>query len=372
MVKVCQMTSVHKSKDARIFYKECTSLAAAGYDTYLVARGESREENGVHVIGVGQPTGGLISRMMIFCQKVYQAALAINADVYHLHDPELLPYGIKLKKSGKIIIFDSHENYTAQMGSKHYIPQILRPVFTVLYAGLETKAVKQYDAVIVPCTFDGKDIFEGRCARTCFVANYPKMSDFYDKYNKSLRKAPRIVCYVGSIAKERGIIPLIRAVKKAKARLLLVGKCSSDALLEELRAMPEFDVVDYHGSIDNQEVPRVIQQAGFGMHTVLNLGEYFHMDTLGVKVYEYMSVALPIVMSDTPCAKKTIEKYHCGICVKPDDAAEIADAIEYLFNDPDIAGQMGENARRAVEQEYNWATQEKNLLELYASLTGKA
>ncbi len=54
-IKVCHITSAHNSDDIRIFHKECASLAKAGYDTYLVAKGESREEKGVHVVGVDPP-----------------------------------------------------------------------------------------------------------------------------------------------------------------------------------------------------------------------------------------------------------------------------------------------------------------------------
>ena len=100
-MKVCHMTSAHPPEDVRIFYKECVSLANAGYDVYLVAKGESYEKNGVHIIGVGQPSGGRLSRMTKFSKQVYQAALAVNADIYHFHDPELLPYGLKLKRRGK-------------------------------------------------------------------------------------------------------------------------------------------------------------------------------------------------------------------------------------------------------------------------------
>lgn len=121
MIHVCHMTSAHASDDTRIFYKECVSLAKAGYEVSLVARGPAREEAGVRVVGVGVPSGGRLFRMLFFARRIYRQALALDAEVYHLHDPELLPYGLRLKRRGKVVIFDSHE-FTAQaILEKHWL-----------------------------------------------------------------------------------------------------------------------------------------------------------------------------------------------------------------------------------------------------------
>ena len=85
MIKVCHMTSAHAPGDVRIFHKECVSLGKAGYQVYLVQRGESYEASGVHVIGVGQPSGGRLTRMTAFSKKVYETARALDADIYHFH-----------------------------------------------------------------------------------------------------------------------------------------------------------------------------------------------------------------------------------------------------------------------------------------------
>jgi len=367
MVKICHLTSAHNSSDVRIFKKECSSLAANGYETYLVAQGESREENGVHVVGVGAAPASRIKRMLSFSKTVYKKALELDADIYHFHDPELIPYGLKLKKLGKKVIFDSHENYSAQILERTYLPLFLRKLISFLYYTHETRAVALFDAVVVPCTFDGKDIFEARSQKTCFIANYPKLSDFT---SKSRPDKPRTdeVCYVGGLSYARGIYHLIKATYMAGKQLVLAGAFSDEAFEKKIRAMPEFSCVKYLGVLPNSQIHEILELCNIGANTLLNVGQYHHIDTFGVKVFEYMSMGLPVLLPDYPYMQQMVKKYNFGICVKSDDICDIAGAISYLSCNPEIAKKMGENGRKAVEEEFNWATQEKKLLELYKTL----
>ena len=77
-MKVCHMTSAHGVEDVRIFHKECVSLAKAGYETYLVERGESYDKNGVHIVGVGEISGNRMKRMTQGAKAVYQKALELD------------------------------------------------------------------------------------------------------------------------------------------------------------------------------------------------------------------------------------------------------------------------------------------------------
>ena len=105
MKRVVNLTSAHPRLDTRIFVKICSSLAKAGYDVSLVvADGKSYEEkNKVKIFDVGKASGRL-SRMLKSSALVYKKALKLNADIYHIHDPELLPYAYLLKLKGKIVI----------------------------------------------------------------------------------------------------------------------------------------------------------------------------------------------------------------------------------------------------------------------------
>ena len=371
MYKVCHMTSAHKSNDVRIFVKECSSLARAGYKTYLVARGESRVENGVHVIGVGEPEGGRLARATSFAAKVYKTALRLDADVYHFHDPELIPWGLKLKKKGKKVIFDSHERYTEQILCKDYLPKPALKFIAGGYGAYEKYALRRFDAVIFPCTIGGKNPFKGLCRRTAIIGNPVVLAEFYDLYDPSIKSEDNTVCYIGGLTEDRGITNDVRAAYKAGVKLLLAGDFSPESYGEKLKKMPEYSCVEHLGFLDREQVRLAMQRAKVGLYTLRDRGQYFKIDTFGIKVYEYMSMGLPVVLSDCEYNRKMVEKYKFGLCVDSEDTFQIAKAIRTIIDDPETAKQMGENGRKAVAERFNWGIEEKRLFKLYESVLRK-
>ena len=169
MNKVCHVTNVHSSDDARIFHKECSSLSNAGYDVTLVAPGVSREQNNVHVIGCGEKPKGRIQRATSFAKKIIDTALSQNCDVYHLHDPELLLYALRIKKHGKKVIFDSHEDYFFE---KEYLPKPIRKIVSKGYLAYESYVISRIDGLIC-CYRKTKDRLKNRCQNYEMVYNFP-------------------------------------------------------------------------------------------------------------------------------------------------------------------------------------------------------
>ena len=147
-MKVCHFTSAHDSDDIRVFVKECVTLASNGFEVYFVAPGTSREDQGVKVVGIGDVPEGRLKRMTGFSKMAYKSALDLNCDIYHFHDPELLPYGLKLKKKGKTVIYDSHEDVPAQIMDKKWIPAFLRKTVSGMFRNYETRIIKKLDAVV--------------------------------------------------------------------------------------------------------------------------------------------------------------------------------------------------------------------------------
>ena len=172
MTKVCHVTSVHPPEDVRIFQKECVSLARAGYDVTLVQQGGDYEKDGVHILGFGDIAPNRFQRMLMTAWRAYRRALEADADVYHLHDPELLPYGLKLKKKGKKVIFDSHENTLESILQKEWIPAPLRKMVYHWFKAHQEGVCRQLNAVI-SVTPNIVEYFRSINSRTVQVANFP-------------------------------------------------------------------------------------------------------------------------------------------------------------------------------------------------------
>ncbi len=371
MIRVCHVTSVHNSTDNRIFHKECASLAAAGYDVTLVARGESREEKGVHVLGVGNMPAGSLERLRKGgFRKAARAAEALDADVYHIHDPELLPFLLHMKRKGKLCIFDSHEYTRFHFDARTYLGSVGKKLVPIAYTAYENHALRKIDAVIVPCTLNGENLYARWAKRSVLVDNYPRLEQFPDTWSAPTTDSENTVGYVGSLTRARGVEHMIRAAHRAGARLLLAGGGSPE-YISELRSMPEFSSVDYIGPIPPREVPAFCRGLRAGLCLLLDQGDYHRIDNMGTKVFEYMGAGLPAIVSDTPHAREINREYDCLLCVDPMDIDGTAAAIRRLLDDPDRVLQMGQNAFRAAHERYNWAVEEKKLVELYRELTDK-
>ncbi|WP_392885615.1 glycosyltransferase family 4 protein [Eubacterium limosum] len=365
MTTVCHITSVHNSDDVRIFHKECATLAKNSYKVYLVAPGKNKKEKNVDVIGAGIMPNKRIERMIKFTRKIYSIAIKVDADIYHVHDPELLPFAAKLKKRGKKVIFDSHEDYSTQIKTKNYLPQWLRGWASFLYKKYETKVCKIIDAVIIPCTISGVNIFEKRSKRTIFIDNYPLIEK---TYQKNTYKNNRTCCYVGALSYGRGITHLVKASPQVNGKLKIVGSFNNEEYEHRIKQMPEAQDVEFYGFLNRSEAQKIISQTTVGIATLLNVAQYYKIDNFPTKTLEYMAMGLPVVISDYPFGVKEINRLKCGICVNPENPKEIADAINWLFDHPEEAETMGENGKKAVVEKYNWKTQEKKLLALYESL----
>ena len=365
MKRVCHMTSAHPPGDIRIFRKECVSLARAGYEVFLVQRGESGEDSGVRLVGVGEPSGGRLTRMTSFAGRIYQAALALDADLYHIHDPELLPYGLRLKKQGKRVLFDSHESTAEAILEKTWLPGPLRRGAHLWYSRYEVSVCRRLDAVISVSPHI-VDYFSRINPRTVQVANYPVLRRDVPQPDLS---QPRAI-FAGNVTPQWMHETVLQALGSVPAyRYTLCGPCSP-GYLARLGELPGWDRTDYLGRIPQDEVFARMARSSVGL-ALLRPGRNTdgRRGTMGnTKLFEEMMAGLPVICTDFALWRELVEHWQCGICVDPEDPEALAAALRRLAEHPEEARRMGENGRRAVEEAFNWEGEERKLLALYEDI----
>jgi glycosyltransferase involved in cell wall biosynthesis len=81
-----------------------------------------------------------------------------------------------------------------------------------------------------------------------------------------------------------------------------------------------------------------------------------------------MALEMPVIASDFPLYRDVVQRHQCGICVDPQSADQLAEAIERLVRQPEEAAAMGRRGRAAVLQHYNWDTEYQRLRAFYEQL----
>ncbi len=361
MQRVCHLTSVHKRDDIRIFHKECKSLQNI-YEMSLVVADGHRDNivDGIKIYDVSKPLSRW-KRMIFTTRKVYKKAIEIDADIYHFHDPELIPIGLKLLKKNKKVIYDVHEDVPKQLLSKPYLNKFILKIIASAFEKYENKSAKKFTAIVtvVPEITNRLKQYNDK---TVEVRNYPKLNEFA-KINVQWKDRENAMVYIGSISEIRGIYEMMQVAYRSGIKLHLAGNFSTPSLETDLQNHKEWEQVIYHGILNREEIVGLLSNVKIGLlllHPVPN-----HLIGLNTKIFEYLAAGLLIIASDMPHYKEIIEMNNCGFCINPFDTDVITEKVRYLINNDQVAEEMGLNGRRAIEQYYNWENEEKKLIELY-------
>ena len=225
-LKIVHMTSVHRPFDVRIFEKQCKSLAAAGHDVTLVAVHDKDEViDGVSICAIPRPKSRW-QRMTVTTYQVFRAARRQRADLYQIHDPELLPWARLMRFLGERVIYDMHENVPDDVRSKSWIPSLLRrPVA----AGV--RCVERLLMGRMPVMFS-EDSYQKHyswVSRGIVIRNLAKAESLPQAAERS---AQPTLGYIGAVAVERGSMVTLQALDRLRQRGLEIGfECVGPASL---------------------------------------------------------------------------------------------------------------------------------------------
>lgn len=369
MPKIAHLSSVHPPFDVRIFHKECKSLARAGYDVILIASHNGDEVvEGIRLRAIERPSGRL-SRMLKSTWAVWREAVRVNADLYHFHDPELIPVGLLLRLKGKRVVYDVHENVPADIASKYYIPRPARRVLGWIVGLIEKQSSRHFSALVSATGSIGLR-FETSSTPTVVINNYPFLEQFDPNAIRPWESRSTSVAYAGLLSSDRCIQEIIEAMgllpDNLQATLKLAGSFSPPDYVTNLEKQKGWRRTEMLGNITRKQVDSLLADCRAGLCVYRPVPN--NVDSSPNKLFEYMRAGLPVIASDFPGFRTIVDTFQCGVLVNPLEPNSIKKAIEYILHHPSEAQEMGRRGMEAVAREFNWAREESKLLSLYEDL----
>jgi len=307
--------------------------------------------------------------------KLRQAAIKTNAEVYHANDLDTLQIcATAAKKNNSKLVYDSHELWLES--SRFFIAT--HPLNKVRLKGIEQKCIRVANEVIAVTPLRGKKMKEMYPSLTALTIienapetlnELPEKGSLRSRINASADTV--IALYQGVFCPERGLEELLKAAKlttNPKIKFVFIGMDAWNGTLQKKAVeMNITDRVVFLPPVPSEELPQITVDADMGFilfrNTCLN-----HYYSLPNKLYEYQMAGIPIISSDFPELKRVLTEVGSGLTVNPESVEEIASAVDRLAQDIQLRKEMGSNGRKAALSKYNWEPQSLLFRDLYRRL----
>ncbi len=373
--KVCHFSSVHHVWDTRVFYRECVTLAKQ-FDVTLIAIGEGDfVKQGVHVVGVSMPKN-IFYRFFITIFKVFILAVKEDAQVYHMHDAEMIPFGLVLRILGKQVIYDIHENTYDDILLKPWVNKGLRLFLARTYNVVLALGARFMHYIIVvadPKFLNKFFVSEKECT---IIQNFADPRDWkaYAVENRD-ELAGNHLFYVGMIRDMYyDIDPVLAAIHLLKkdgivCELHLVGYFGSrtHSTFENLPFWTDIkEQIHFYGFLETAEAYKISMKCKVGL-CIKNQPESM-LVSHERKWFEYMCIGLPSVFCNRGIYTDVNNKFEIGFAVNLESASEIADKIKQILLDNRLQKNLSKNNLMAAQAQFNWHLEAEKLLQLYGHL----
>jgi glycosyltransferase involved in cell wall biosynthesis len=211
-------------------------------------------------------------------------------------------------------------------------------------------------------------------AKTAVVRCGVDVRSFRPRAEPAPRDVPVVACVAG-LRDYKGQRHLVDACallrdRGVHLRCLLVGDGPERArLAARIRAARLDDAVLLLGARSQDEVRELLRTADVVVHPSVTTRTGM-MDGIPVALMEAMASGCPVIATRLSGIPELVEDGRSGLLVAPEDAGQLADAIQRLLADPALRHRLAVAGRRAVLREFDLVQNGRRLLELFAARAG--
>lgn len=325
-----------------------------------------------------------------FQERHWYSAIAslvrdFHLEALHVHDLPMLGTSLAVGKEYSIpVISDLHENYPAAIKYYFHAGRFSETIKHKIFYDArrwnyyETSSVSKADHVLVVVE-EAKErlVNKGICTESITVIENTEDIDNFNGYpiDEVLLNRFRndfVVSYIGGFGGEhRGLDTAIAAMPEIlqsipNALLLLVGNGTIKPRLEQMTA--ELSLGDRVCFIDWQpfeKVPTFIELSAVCL--VPHQSNPHTEATSPHKLFQYMLLKKPVIVSSCKPLKRVIEETKAGLVFEAGNRSDLAKEVIRL-KDEELRRELGVNGQQAVYKKYNWSRTSQDLLAVYERL----
>ena len=303
-------------------------------------------------------------------------------EAIHIHDIRIAEAVFLANKKRQLpVVLDLHDNMPEVMKFYPHLQKfpgkyIISPK---KWQQKEEAFIKKADKVItVSQEFVNEVVERTKIAenKVVLVPNTIRKS-FYNSFelNKEIVKKYKnnfVILYLGDTHVRRGLLTAIRAVVKLKEqiptiKLVIVGENTTDYILKaEVEKLNIKEFVDFEGWQNVSLFPSYIQASDICISPLRR--NIQHDVAYANKLFQYMSLAKPLLVSNAIAQKNLIEKINGGLVHEEQNVADFEHKILALYNNSTLREELGKNGENFVKNEFTWDKTSEGLIDLYNNL----
>jgi glycosyltransferase involved in cell wall biosynthesis len=397
-MKIAMILDSEFPPDPRV-ENEANSLMGAGHSVILFCidyrnRLEKEMHNGIQVYRIKAPkiiySLSALAYSFPFYRWFLQKKLKnffsdVKPDAVHVHDMQVAKTVLRALGKNQIPkILDLHENRPVIMQFYEHVRKfpgniLIRPN---TWKQWEKKLVKNYDKVVVVTHEAQQYLIDNYQVKEDKIVVFPNTvhPSFYNdlKPHETILKRfenKYMIFYLGDTGKRRGLETAINAIEILRKTipdvvLVIAGKSKYDVELKRLvRDKKLSEYVSFEGYQDMKRVPSYILASKV---CISPLHRNIHHDTTYAnKIFQYMSLGIPVLVSNCTAQKNVVENANAGLVHQAENAKDFADKILEFYKLPELAIAMGESGKKFVRTSFNQVITSNELVRLYNNFKEK-
>jgi len=321
----------------------------------------------------------------LWAKHIRKFVIDKNIDILHVHDLYMSKAAHNAIKGLDVkFVLDLHENYPIAVEGYKWMNK--SPNNLIIKPNAWKKKEKKYlsypDKIIVL----SKWFKEKLTKRYNFLnesqfeiyPNIPNVSEMlsYEITENILEKKPDdfIIFYFGGISKRRGIFVVFESMKilikkHPNIKFLLIGpidKNEKDEFMEIINGDELKNNIIFYEWKDIKLLPSYILASDVCLSPIEKNDQ--HESGIANKVYQYMLLERPSLVSDCKPQADLVEGEKAGLVHKWNNVADFTNKIETLYNNPELRKKMGENGKKAILEKYSTNRFGVNILKAYDEL----